>query len=183
MTSAAPSTHDLLARLVEYPGSSFFDDVVECRKCLQDGHPEAAMLVLCFEETIRGESVEGVDELFTRTFDINPVCSLEVGWQLYGENYSRGEFLVSMRKMLRDYEVPESSELPDHLTHVLPVLARLPEQRADEFATTCVLPAVEKMLKGLSGKSNPYANVIEAIRDVLATKHRSNTDCADTPRG
>ena len=28
---------------------------------------------------------EQQQELFVRTFDLNPLCSLEVGWQLYGE--------------------------------------------------------------------------------------------------
>jgi len=176
------NSYDLLARLVAYPEASFFDDVAQCRQALQTDCPRAGTLVSCFEEAIRGETVEEVDELFTRTFDINPICSLEVGWQLFGENYSRGEFLVSMRQTLRDLDLPESTELPDHLMHVLAILGRMEDERADGFAAACVQPAVDKMLKGLKGKSNPYANVLEAIREVLELRH-PNTGADEKPDG
>jgi len=168
---AAQSIHEHLARLVVYPKETFHEDVAGCRAALQSDYPEAGTAVLCFEEAIRDDTVEEVDELFTRTFDINPVCSLEVGWQLFGENYGRGEFLVTMRQVMRDAGLPESSELPDHLMHVLLILGRAPREWADEFAAMCVIPAIDKMLKGLQGKSNPYANVLQAIRDVIAVRH------------
>ncbi len=41
------------------------------------------------------------EELYTRTFDLNPVCALEIGWHLFGEDYERGAFLVRMRDQLR----------------------------------------------------------------------------------
>ena len=31
-----------------------------------------------------------IEETFTRTFDVNPACALEVGWHLFGEEYARG---------------------------------------------------------------------------------------------
>ena len=63
-----------------------------------------------------------LEELYTRTFDINPVCSLEVGWHLFGEDYNRGAFLVRMRGLLREHGIEEGAELPDHLESVLRVL-------------------------------------------------------------
>ena len=37
---------------------------------------------------------EQIQELYTRTFDINPVCTLEIGWHIFGEDYARGALLV-----------------------------------------------------------------------------------------
>ena len=81
---------------------------------------------------------------------------LEVGWHLYGEDYHRGAFLVRMRGLLREHGVPEETELPDHLTHVLPVLGRLDDARAEALARGYVLPALVKMLDGFGEKRNPY---------------------------
>ncbi len=44
-----------------------------------------------------------VEEAFTRTFDVNPACALEVGWHLFGEEYTAAMFLVRMREELRKH--------------------------------------------------------------------------------
>ena len=94
-----------------------------------------------------------LQELYAATFDLDPHCSLEVGWHLFGENYERGEFLVKMRVELRRLGVGESTELPDHLTHALAALGRMEPQEAAEFATACLFPALDKMCAATAGAS------------------------------
>lgn len=158
--------YDALAGLLRYPGADFQQRLAECRALLVE-QTEALALLEKFALGIQGCSTEDLEELFTQTFDLDPICSLEVGWHLYGENYSRGEFLVTMRQAMRQHRVEESTELPDHLTHVLAVLCRLESRQADRFTMDHVLPALEKMLAGLRGKASPYEHLLEAIRSVL----------------
>ncbi|HYV34346.1 MAG TPA: nitrate reductase molybdenum cofactor assembly chaperone [Gemmataceae bacterium] len=165
------STYDALAGLLTYPGPDYRRRVARCHDLLAENQPEAAALIARFEAATAGLSDTGLEELFTHTFDLSPVCSLEVGWHLYGENYSRGEFLVTMRQQLREHRLPESTELPDHMTHVLAAVCRMKPAQADRFTTTYVLPALEKMLAGLSGKDCPYEHVLEAIRSVLLSPY------------
>jgi nitrate reductase delta subunit len=159
--------YDDLAGLLAYPDATFRTRLALCRAEFGEFFPEAAELLLRFAQKTEGLSPEELEELYTQTFDLNPVCSLEVGWHLFGENYSRGEFLVTMRQLLRRDGLPESTELPDHLTHVLPVVARMGWQEADRFLVTYVLPALEKMLAGLGQKDSPYAYLLEAVRAAL----------------
>jgi nitrate reductase delta subunit len=163
--------YDALAALLAYPEADYRRRVGACRQALGVGPAEARQLLDRFAERIAPLSAEELEELYTRTFDLNPVCSLEVGWHLFGENYSRGEFLVTMRQELRRSALPESTELPDHLTHVLAAVARMEPGQADRFTVTYLLPALEKMLKGLAGKDSPYENVLEAIRCVLLSPY------------
>jgi len=123
-----------------------------------------------FLEQTRSFSVEGLQELYAATFDLDPACSLEVGWHLFGENYERGEFLVKMRGELRRLGVAESTELPDHLAHALAALGHMEPQEAADFATACLFPALDKMRAALKGKSNPFENVLLAAGFVL--EHR-----------
>jgi len=104
-----------------------------------------------------------MEELYTRTFDINPLCTLEIGWQLYGEDYNRGALLVRMRSMMRSVGVVETTELPDHLVHVLPVLGRVDEDMARELAGGFVLPALRKMLDAFAEKDNPYWSLLTGL--------------------
>lgn len=109
-------------------------------------------------------SLHDRQELYIQTFDLNPVCALEMGWHLFGENYDRGLLLVKMRQQLRMYGLPETTELPDHLTNGLRLLARMERESGAYFAEAVVLPAVEKMLEAIRGKNNPYEHVLEAAR-------------------
>jgi nitrate reductase delta subunit len=159
--------YDLLAELLSYPDKEYLEKVRRCRALIAEDIPEALTWLDRFAERIGPLSGTELEELFTRTFDLNPVCSLEVGWHLFGENYERGEFLVAMRANLRRFGLTESTELPDHLAHVLRVLGRLLAAEADRLLSTSVLPALEKMLAGLSRQENPFAFLLEAVRCVL----------------
>jgi nitrate reductase delta subunit len=166
--------YDKLAGLLTYPRPGYHDKVDACHRALKMHHPEAAARIVQFAERIASMFVVELEELYTQTFDLNPVCSLEVGWHLFGENYSRGEFLVLMRQQLRKNGLPESTELPDHLTHVLAAVCRMEPHEADRFTVKYVLPALEKMLAGLAGKESPYENVLEAVRSVLLSPYGVN---------
>jgi len=164
-------TYDLAARLLNYPDKGYHDRVELWRIALGKTCPEAGAVLDTFQRGIHGLVTEELEELYTRTFDLNPACALEVGWHLFGENYSRGEFLVKMRGEMRRLGLRESTELPDHLAHVLAVLARLDPDQAEKFAGRFVLPALEKILAGLAGKDNPFVNLLEAIRLMVAGHH------------
>ena len=163
--------YDRLAALLRYPDAAYLGDVDACHRALAGEDPVVAEPVEQFAADMRGLTVTQLEELFTHTFDINPVCSLEVGWQLFGEEYARGTFLVRMRQEMRRFGLAESTELPDHLTHVLAILGRMEPDRADDFATACVVPAVERMCAGLAGKDIPYEHALGAIRAFLVARH------------
>lgn len=168
---ASASVYDQLAALVAYPSVGYVERLRDCWVSLGAEHPRAAEALQPFIDYAARLELPEIEEAFTRTFDINPVCCLEVGWQLFGEEYARGAFLVKMRGLLREQGLSESAELPDHLVHILPLLGRLEPGAADALAATAVIPALDKMLAGFAGKDDPYEHVLRAIRAVLAARH------------
>jgi len=169
--AAAAGACDRLASLLAYPRPGYRERAEECARELAGEHPGTEGFLRPFMEMVRETTPTGLEELYTATFDINPVCCLEVGWQLFGEEYERGAFLVRMRHLLAECGVPESTELPDHLEHVLAAMERLPLERARELAGSAVLPALGKMLKGLEGKANPFENVLKAVEAVVRERY------------
>ena len=159
------AVYDILADLWEYPGEQFAARIEAARGALNDGRLDT------LAEFATSRPLDEAEELFTRTFDINPVCTLECGWHLYGEDYARGAFLVRMRGLMRDLGIEESTELPDHLTHVLPVLGRLPAEEANTMARDCIVPALAKMLDGFQDNENPYRPALVALQDFLCERH------------
>lgn len=160
---------DRLGTTLAYPRDGYLTRVFECRDLLHGGNSEAGAAICAFCEATASLNETELQELYTQTFDLNPVCSPEVGWHIYGEQYRRGRFLVQARELLKIVGIEERGELPDHLMSLLPAVARLEPQDAAIFAGTYLIPAVDKMLSGLEGKANPYEYILKAVRSVLQT--------------
>ncbi|MDZ7288938.1 MAG: molecular chaperone TorD family protein [candidate division KSB1 bacterium] len=172
-------TFAALARILSYPAAEYKHHVAHCRDLcatLRLGNAEARREALShldsFRAAIERLTLEELEELYTQTFDLNPISSLDLGWHLYGETYERGKFLVQMRDLLRRHEIAESTELPDHLTHVLLVVGRMERKEAAELVSTRVLKALDKMLEGFTGKENPYEHVLTAAKLLLHETYR-----------
>ena len=169
MSLSLEAVLDGLGAALAYPREGYRAGLVECRDLLIGGEPKAAAAVDAFcKETASLNDTE-LEELYTRTFDLNPVCTPEVGWHIYGEQYRRGRFLVQARELLKIVGIEERGELPDHLMSLLPAVARLQPDDAALFAGTYLVPAIDKMLSGMEDKANPYEQILRAIRVVLMT--------------
>lgn len=155
---------ELFASLFQYPCDGYRAEAARCTEAYRS--PELEQ----FARRISGLSTEQLQELYIQTFDLNPDCALDIGWHLFGENYERGEFLVKVRGEMRRYGVPESAELPDHLTHVLPLMARMEESDAAEFTAAFLLPALAKMLAALEGKDNPFAELLRGLQSIAQAR-------------
>jgi nitrate reductase delta subunit len=159
------------ARILSYPETEIQDHADFLTQALSQA-PEDAHKLRQLSQFVRDSKHSDIEELFTRTFDMNAACCLEVGWHLYGEDYRRGEFLVRMRQSLAEENLPESGELPDHISHCLLLLTRLTPEDGHEFTKSYLLPALEKIRSSFEDKEpNPYLSVIEALQAVLKHNH------------
>ena len=165
--SATIELLDALAQLLTYPGDLTWEDQLAAIARIRAACPEASDQLLEFERTLGAMSAGEREELFTRTFDNTDERSLEIGWQLFGENYARGALMVRLRGLLRQHGVVESSELPDHLTHVLRLVGRAPEILSRALIQGQVLQALAKLEVGCRSFDSPWCIVLETTRVVL----------------
>jgi len=165
---ADPLIHDTLSRLVRYPDDTF-PAALEARTALiAEACPDAAEDLAAFVAFAVEHPPEELEELYTRTFDNNAERALEVGWHVFGENYTRGAFMVRMRQLLKETGAEQTTELPDHLSHVLGIVARCDASYATELVEASVIPAVARVADELAKDSNPYEHVLRATLAVLA---------------
>jgi nitrate reductase delta subunit len=156
-----------IGRLLQYPAPGYGGTVEALAAAIGSASPEAARHLADFGGRIGGLMVGELQELFTRTFDLNPLCALEIGWHLYGEDYARGAFLVRLRQALRRHGIDEGGELPDHLATVLALLPRLDPTEAGELAATAVRPALARMRPALARAQSPFEPLLDAIDALL----------------
>lgn len=180
---------DELSRLINYPNENYKDFLSEFKINLKtanefysaknsDSIPKENLQSITeryieFYNSMKNLSREELEELYTQTFDINPVSSLEIGWHLFGETYERGTFLVKMRETLRELAVEESSELPDHITHILLAISRMEGEEQSEFSEIFLAPALNKIIDAFEGKNNPYENLLRIISILIKVNRTS----------
>lgn len=158
------------AGVFAYPDAGFPLALENARRLAAEDElpPDASRrLLLEFVGALCPMAAGDAEELYTRTFDINPVASLEVGWHLYGEQYERGAFLVRMRGLLRALHIAESAELPDHLSHVLQAVGSMEEAEAEAFTRQYLSPALEKIAAGFAEPGNPYGSAVRSLQAYL----------------
>lgn len=162
---------EAIAPLLDYPSTDYARLTQICSDIVdgmaserEDEKVKFRTLMSQFAVPVQSMTREELEELFTRTFDLNPACSLDIGWHLFGEQYDRGDFLVTMRTALQEHGVREDAELPDHLPSVLRLMARLSSDHAEDLARTAVIPAVDKMLTVFSEEGNPYRALLLLVR-------------------
>ena len=161
---------DLLAALLRYPDAAVRRDAPALLDALAGTGGSRAGAVAPLADAFARLSGGELEESYARTFDMSPDASLDVGWHLYGEDYSRGAFLVRVRALLRRCRVPERAELPDHLTLLLPLLARLDGEEGEDLACGAVLPALRKVLEAIEDGASPWRSVLVAARDDLVRR-------------
>ncbi|MCU0515970.1 MAG: molecular chaperone TorD family protein [Oscillatoria sp. Prado101] len=155
--------------MLEYPSPGIREKASECCHRLAIDYPEASEKVRSFWKFADSTPASLLEEIYTGTFDLNPVCFPYPGYHLFGESYKRGEFLAKLKQKYRECGfTEESSELADHLTVLLGFIASIPPEDilAQELIEDCLVPALHKMNEGFK-EGNPYAEVLQALLGVL----------------
>ncbi len=114
-------------------------------------------------------SIQDQQEYYLKTFDVQAVCYLEVGYVLFGEDYKRAQLLVNLQKEHKKAEVDCGSELGDHLPNVLCLLSKVSDPEfAEELGFIITSPAVRFMItKFKNVENNYYRDLLEVLYEFL----------------
>lgn len=142
------NTYLHLAELFRYPESNAPEKVLACQENLESVYPEAAAILEPFTKYFISLNEDKREEFFTKTFDVQPICYLDLGYVIFGEDYKRGTFLQNMKEEQRRVGRDCSPELPDHLFHVLHLMTIHPDKEfVSELAAKIMVPGVKKMIQ------------------------------------
>ena len=158
--------YTIIANLFRYPTEKLMDDALETISVLSDKNPEQAEVVKSFIEDFSSLTLHQKQEYYIKTFDIQAVCFLDVGYVLYGEDYKRGDFLVQMKEEQRNANNDCGVELSDHLPNVLTLLSKTREKFAEELIATICIPALDEMINKFN-MQNAYLELLKMLQNVM----------------
>lgn len=171
------------ADLLSYPTALTLEQADDCLAQLQESHPVAAVAFENFLRGLKQLELEKLKELYTTTFDMQPVCYPYIGYQLFGESYKRGAFMAQLNETYHACGFSAGQELPDHLPVALRFLGLDSSDREGEFCQSLLnsglVPALEKMLKPFGEESeNPYFWLLLALQRFLVQAPEKEFDHA-----
>ncbi|MBS1950051.1 MAG: hypothetical protein OJF59_002300 [Cytophagales bacterium] len=144
--------YNLMADLFMYPEHEDYKKKVKALHAyLLNEHTESAEALKNFVEFTEASSIVEIQELFLRSFDIQAITTLDIGFILFGEDYKRGKLLVHLNEEHNKAGNTCETELSDHLPNLLRLIYKMPDEiMRNEIATLLVLPAVVKMISEFS---------------------------------
>ena len=140
--------YQLIAGLFEYPEPDFPERAKEIQAQLDTRYPEAGEMLRPFTQFISAASLLEMEELFVRSFDVQAVTTLDIGYVLFGDDYKRGELLVNLNREHKAVNNDCFHELSDHLPNILRLLPKMQDQEIIlELIEKMLAPALNKMIR------------------------------------
>ncbi len=143
--------YGLFAAIFDYPQANYIKHCTDLQNFLDKMYPEAANEIRPFSEFMSMANLIKQQELFVRSFDVQAVTTLDLGYVMFGDDYKRGELLVNLNREHREVNNDCGVELSDHMPNVLRLLPLMQDQLIiDELVKQIIAPSLQRMIRGFA---------------------------------
>ena len=158
----------MFASLLSYPNKETLTKVESLQEFLNQNYPDAAEIMREFTEFAKIIPLWKWEEIYTRTFDVQAITTLDVGYVLFGDDYKRGELLVNLSKEHTKAGNDCATELADHLPNLLRLLDKVNDKDfKDDLIYLIIKPALKKIINEFDSRN------IEKKNKVYEKHHRT----------
>ncbi len=158
----------LLAGLFDYPADKLADKVTLCENEIVAEYPESKIVLEIFKEHLESKNIGEQQEYYSKTFDVNALCCMDIGYVIFGEDYKRGEFLVNMQNEQKKAGHHFEIELADYLPNVLKLFYyHKSKEFIDELAYCLTIPALKEIIQTFRSPENIYRKLLVMLLGIL----------------
>lgn len=158
----------MFASLLTYPNKETPAKVEAVQDFLNQNYPNAAKRMIEFTEFARTIPLWKWEEIYTRTFDVQAITTLDVGYILFGDDYKRGELLVNLSKEHTKAGNDCKTELADYLPNLLRLLYKVNDK---DFKNDLIYLLIKPALKKIIGEFE--SRNIEKKNKIYEKHHRT----------
>lgn len=170
--------YNKISRLFVFPQKDdYADNVKDIQQYLNEVLPDAGKTLQSFTDVISNVTKHELEELYLRSFEVQSITTLDIGYVIFGDDYKRGELLVNLNKEHQNYGIDCGGELADNLSNVLKLINLIQDtELLDDLVNKLIAPALTKMIQGfgddqLLAKERVYIKHHKTLLD----KHESFT--------
>jgi len=163
------SHYKILADMFRYPDEHIIEYSKIFQKMIVAELPEKAEAMQQLIDIHNKSSIREQQEYYLKTFDVQAICYLDIGYVLFGEDYKRAQLLVNLQNEHKNAGIDCGTELGDHLPNVLTLLSKTADPDfAEELGFIITAPAVRFMLtKFKNVTSHYYKTLLEILYEFL----------------
>ncbi|MBI5539691.1 MAG: hypothetical protein HY951_06500 [Bacteroidia bacterium] len=159
--------YNLLANMFRYPEAKYKMQMEELKELIITNYPHAISNFDTFYNQLSNTNKIN-EEYYLKTFEIEGICCMDIGYVLFGADYKRGDFLAKISHEQKESGNDTGIELADHLPNVLSLLPLHKDNNfVNELAFGLIIPAVKEMHKKFTGTENYYKLAFEILLQVL----------------
>ena len=141
----------MMAPLFEYPDTEFPARVREILEHLSGSYSEASAELGRFFELLPSDDLQAMQELYTRSFDVQAATTLDIGYVLFGDDYKRGILLANLNREHRNASIDTGTELADYVPNLLRLMAVIEDEEVlQDLAYAILGPALLEMISEFS---------------------------------
>ena len=170
--------YNKIAKLFVYPQyDGFKEDVKAAQSYLNEALPSAASILQPFTDVVCNVTRIELEDLYLRSFEVQSITTLDIGYVAFGDDYKRGELLVNLNAEHSTYNIDCGTELADNLSNVLMLLYVMENKELrNDLVNKLLAPALDKMIAGfgddqIKAKDKVYIKHHKTLLD----KHKSFT--------
>ena len=165
--------YDQLAELFDFPGPDFAARGRTVLVSLEQEYPDAAAELQKFLDGTPPHTLD-LQELHTRTFDVQSLTTLDVGYVLFGDDYKRGALLSNLQREHMQAGNECRGELADHLPNLLRLISKARDiDLLEELVRHILIPALIMMIREfdperVEKKNEIYRKYLKTVIDSAA---------------
>ncbi len=170
--------YNKISELFVFPQKDdYVDNVKDVQQYLNKMLPEVGEILKPFTKVISYVSKYELEDLYLRSFEVQSITTLDIGYVVFGDDYKRGELLVNLNKEHQNYGVNCGDELADNLSNILKLINVLEDYKLlNDLINKIVAPALTGMIQGfgddqIAAKEKVYIKHHKTLLD----KHESFT--------
>lgn len=139
--------YSILSDVFRYPGDDFLTVLDAAANVVAEKYPEAEKELRVFISYMKDCDPDKREEIYTKTFDVQPICYLDLGYVIFGEDYKRGAFLLHMQEEQQKAGNDCGPELPDNLSNILTLFSITSDEAlVEELASSILIPGLRRMV-------------------------------------
>ncbi len=161
--------YNTLANMFRYPDERMAEYSKNYMEMVLTEFPEKYAELSKLIENHNQLSIKEQQEYYLKTFDVQAICYLDIGYVLFGEDYKRAQLLVNLQNEHKNAGVDCGSELGDHLPNVLTLISQTSDPDfAEELGFIVTTPAVRFMLTKFKDiQTNYYKDLLALLLEFL----------------
>ncbi|OGQ47766.1 MAG: hypothetical protein A3H42_05405 [Deltaproteobacteria bacterium RIFCSPLOWO2_02_FULL_46_8] len=162
------SFYPLFAHLFDYPSWKTGRNVTVARDAVKELCPMAVQHLSVFTDSAEKKKPGELEEIYTHTFCLTPLCVPYVSTHLFGEeSFQRTELMCRLKEAYQQKNFSAGKELPDHIAVLLRFAPKFTDEEWREMVCYCLKKAVRSMFEKLKETDNIYRHLFQALHCLL----------------